>query len=91
MKVEAVQNVATRARAEGLECEAAALDIRDCARRWTRRWRTSACAGSLDVVICTPAVNVRKKILDYQDEELDRVVDLNLKGNFYVLRAAGGS
>ena len=45
--------------------------------------------GSLDVVICTPAINVRKKILDYQNDELDRVLDLNLKGNFYVLRAAG--
>ena len=32
---------------------------------------------------------MRKKILDYQDEELERVLDLNIKGNFNVLRAAG--
>jgi NAD(P)-dependent dehydrogenase (short-subunit alcohol dehydrogenase family) len=43
----------------------------------------------LDAVICTPSINVRKKILDYSDEELDRVLTLNLKGNFNVLRAAG--
>jgi NAD(P)-dependent dehydrogenase (short-subunit alcohol dehydrogenase family) len=43
----------------------------------------------LDAVICTPSINVRKKILDYADEELDRVLTLNLKGNFNVLRAAG--
>ena len=55
-----------------------------------RRSRTFGDAhGSLDIVICTPSINVRKKILDYQDDELDRVLDLNLKGNFNVLRAAG--
>jgi NAD(P)-dependent dehydrogenase (short-subunit alcohol dehydrogenase family) len=45
--------------------------------------------GRLDAVICTPGINVRKKILDYSDEELDRVLALNIKGNFNVLRAAG--
>ena len=89
VKVEAVQNVAARARAEGLECDAAALDIRDRARVDAAIEAVHRTQGSLDIVICTPAVNVRKKILDYQDEELDRVIDLNLKGNFYVLRAAG--
>ncbi len=45
--------------------------------------------GRLDGVVCTPSINVRKKILDYGDEELDRVLTLNVKGNFNVLRAAG--
>lgn len=45
--------------------------------------------GSLDVVICTPSINVRKKILDYSEEEFARVIDVNLKGNFNVLQAAG--
>jgi NAD(P)-dependent dehydrogenase (short-subunit alcohol dehydrogenase family) len=45
--------------------------------------------GSLDVVVCTPAVNVRKRLLDYTDEEIDRVLGLNLKGNAHVLQAAG--
>jgi NAD(P)-dependent dehydrogenase (short-subunit alcohol dehydrogenase family) len=40
----------------------------------------------VDVLVCTPAINVRKRVLDYTDEELDRVVDLNLKGNFRLLR-----
>ncbi len=40
----------------------------------------------IDVLVCTPAINVRKRVLDYTDEELDRVVDLNLKGNFRLLR-----
>jgi NAD(P)-dependent dehydrogenase (short-subunit alcohol dehydrogenase family) len=34
-------------------------------------------------------VNVRKPILAYADEEFEKVVSLNLRGNFNVLRAAG--
>ena len=35
--------------------------------------------GAPDILVTTPAVNVRKPIVDYTDDELDRVVDLNLK------------
>ena len=45
--------------------------------------------GRLDGVVCTPSINVRKKILDYSEEEFDRVVRLNLKGSFHVLQSAG--
>ncbi|HKV43660.1 MAG TPA: SDR family oxidoreductase [bacterium] len=45
--------------------------------------------GSLDVVVTTPSINVRKPVLDYTAEELDRVLTVNLKGTFYVLREAG--
>ena len=43
----------------------------------------------LDIAVTTPAVHVRKLMLDYTDEEYDRVVDLNLRGTFYFLRAFG--
>ena len=46
-------------------------------------------AGRLDVAICTPSINVRKPILAYTEEDFDRVVALNMRGNFNVLRAAG--
>jgi len=45
--------------------------------------------GALDGVACTPSINVRKPIAQYLDEEFDRVLRVNLKGNFNVLRAAG--
>jgi NAD(P)-dependent dehydrogenase (short-subunit alcohol dehydrogenase family) len=45
--------------------------------------------GRIDVVVTTPATNVRKPINNYRDEEFDRVVELNLKGTFRVLRHAG--
>lgn len=43
----------------------------------------------LDVVVTTPGANVRKPIARYQDAEFDRVIELNLKGAFRVLREAG--
>ncbi len=45
--------------------------------------------GALDILVCTPSVNVRKKLLDYTAEEFDKVVTLNLKGNFFAMQAAG--
>ena len=45
--------------------------------------------GPPDVLVTTPAVNVRKPIVDYTDDELDRVVDLNLKGTFRLCRTFG--
>jgi NAD(P)-dependent dehydrogenase (short-subunit alcohol dehydrogenase family) len=74
---------------EGGACDAGTLDIRDSAAVDASFEAVAAKHGSLDIVICTPSINVRKKILDYQDDELARVLDLNIKGNFNVLRAAG--
>jgi NAD(P)-dependent dehydrogenase (short-subunit alcohol dehydrogenase family) len=45
--------------------------------------------GAPDVLLVTPAINVRKRVLDLTDDEFDRVVDLNLRGNFRVLRDFG--
>lgn len=45
--------------------------------------------GRLDIVVATPGVNVRKALLDYTDEEFDRVVGLNLKGTLRILRECG--
>jgi NAD(P)-dependent dehydrogenase (short-subunit alcohol dehydrogenase family) len=45
--------------------------------------------GAPDILVTTPSVNVRKRIVDYTDAELDRVVDLNLKGTFRLTRSFG--
>ena len=51
--------------------------------------RLASAHGGLDGVVCTPSINVRKPILAYTGEEFDRVVRVNLRGNFNVLQAAG--
>ena len=89
IQLDAAEKVASGVVAEGCQCEAGTLDIRESAAVERAFSDIQTKHGSLDIVICTPSINVRKKILDYQDEELSRVLDLNLKGNFNVLRAAG--
>ncbi|MGH9409366.1 MAG: SDR family NAD(P)-dependent oxidoreductase [Vicinamibacterales bacterium] len=84
----AARTVAARASAEGCACEAGALDIRD-SQAVDRAFDGIAAQHGLDIVICTPSINVRKTILRYTDEELSRVLDVNIKGSFHVLRAAG--
>ena len=65
------------------------LDIRDSASVDRAFNETDTKYGGIDIAICTPSINVRKPILKYSDEELSRVLDVNIKGNFNVLRAAG--
>ncbi|HET6298567.1 MAG TPA: SDR family oxidoreductase, partial [Kribbella sp.] len=45
--------------------------------------------GDVDVLVFTAATNVRKRILDYTGEEFDRVVSLNLRASFDLVRAFG--
>lgn len=45
--------------------------------------------GRIDVLLTTPAVNLRKRMLEYEDAEFDRVIELNLKGTFRVARGVG--
>lgn len=82
------KKIAERASADGA-CEAGVLDIRDASAVDRSFDQIRGRHGSLDIVICTPSINVRKRILDYGPDDFDRVVDLNLKGNFNVLRSAG--
>ncbi|NRQ37621.1 SDR family oxidoreductase [Nonomuraea sp. NN258] len=51
--------------------------------------RAAAAAEPADVLVFTAATNVRKRLLDYSDAEFDRVVGLNLRASFDVVRAFG--
>jgi NAD(P)-dependent dehydrogenase (short-subunit alcohol dehydrogenase family) len=80
------RSVAERA---GGGADAATVDIRDRASVEAALDALRERAGSLDVAVCTPSINVRKPILAYSEEELERVLAVNVRGNFNVLRAAG--
>src|SRR5262245_31411116 len=89
VKAETAEATASRIRSGGGAAEAAALDVVDSAAVEAAIQQIARRHGRLDAMVCTPAINVRKKILDYSDDEFDRVVRLNLKGTFNVLRATG--
>lgn len=73
----------------GETADAAVLDVTDAAAVSEALQAAADRYGSLDIVICTPGVNVRKRLVDYTDTEFDRVIGVNLKGSFHVLQSAG--
>jgi NAD(P)-dependent dehydrogenase (short-subunit alcohol dehydrogenase family) len=76
--------IATRSRAEAHVVDAgSAADIDALAAAVTAK------NARLDIAVTTPAIHVRKLMLDYTDEEYDRVANLNLRGAFLFLRAFG--
>jgi NAD(P)-dependent dehydrogenase (short-subunit alcohol dehydrogenase family) len=70
---------------EGGAAEFVELDVLDPASVAAARERV----GGPDVLVVTPGVNVRRPLLELRDEDFDRIVDLNLKGTFRLLREFG--
>ena len=80
---------AERIRSSGGTASTGVIDITDEASTRDAIVEAASKHSRLDGVVCTPAINVRKTILNYTGEEFDRVVKVNLRGNFNVLHAAG--
>ena len=78
------QETVQELQSQGGEGEALVLDIRH-----TEGIRAAEEIGTPDVLVSTPSINVRKPLLEVTDEEFDRVVDLNLKGTFRLVREFG--
>jgi NAD(P)-dependent dehydrogenase (short-subunit alcohol dehydrogenase family) len=70
--------------AAGGRASALALDMRTS--QAIARGLDEAKTG-FDILVSTPSINVRKLLLEISDEEFDRVVALNLKGTFMLMRA----
>jgi NAD(P)-dependent dehydrogenase (short-subunit alcohol dehydrogenase family) len=85
LNLEAAEKVAAAIKSSGGSAEAARIDIGDGASVK----ELIAQHTDLDVLVSTPAINVRKELLDMSEEEFDRVLSLNLKGTFRLLTAAG--
>jgi len=81
--------VASRIAADGGLSESQLLDVRDAGAVRGAFEALRSRHGRFDIAVSTPAVNVRKRLLDYSEDELDRVLTLNLKGSVHVLQAAG--
>jgi NAD(P)-dependent dehydrogenase (short-subunit alcohol dehydrogenase family) len=82
---EAAEETAEEIRAQTGRAEALELDMTDYGSVRAAAERI----GVPHVLVSTPSVNVRKPLLEITDEEFDRVVDLNLKGTFRLLREFG--
>ena len=74
------------ARAAGQACAGgfAIVDVTD-----TASVTALVAAGCPDIVVTTVGMNVRKALADYTDDDFDRVLRINLRGVFTLLRAFG--
>jgi NAD(P)-dependent dehydrogenase (short-subunit alcohol dehydrogenase family) len=50
---------------------------------------TLAAGVAPDVLVVTPSINVRRPLLELTDDDFTRIVDLNLKGTFRLMREFG--
>jgi NAD(P)-dependent dehydrogenase (short-subunit alcohol dehydrogenase family) len=89
MVPQTASHTAERITKAGGQADAGVVDVTDGEALDATLKYVAEAGGRLDAVVCTPGVNVRKKMLDYSEEEFDRVLRVNLKGTFNALRAAG--
>src|SRR5688500_8853171 len=82
---EAADNTATEISSDRRDAEAIELDMTDL----DSVRKAVEYVGTPEVLVSTPSVNVRKPVLEITDEEFDRVVELNLKGTFRLIRDFG--
>jgi NAD(P)-dependent dehydrogenase (short-subunit alcohol dehydrogenase family) len=82
---QAAEETAEEIRSQKGRAEALELDMTDSNSVHTAAERV----GVPDVLVSTPSINVRKPLLEITDEEFDRVVGLNLKGTFRLIREFG--
>ena len=83
------EQAAERIRARGGVAESFALDVTDRAAVTQAFQSMEVRHGRIHAVVATPAVNIRKRLLDYTSADFDQVLRLNLAGGFHVLQAAG--
>lgn len=81
-----VEGATQTAEAAGAAASPYALDVLD--RAAVRRAGTELAA---DVLVFTAATNVRKRLVDYSEDEFDRVVALNLRASFDLVRSFGAA
>jgi NAD(P)-dependent dehydrogenase (short-subunit alcohol dehydrogenase family) len=82
VNLEAAQATANEIRAQGWRAQALAMDM----RQLTSIREALDSIHRVDILVSTPSINVRKPLLEITEEEFDRVVGLNLKGTFLLMR-----
>ncbi|MGH6739439.1 MAG: SDR family NAD(P)-dependent oxidoreductase [Bradyrhizobium sp.] len=70
--------------ASSAACDASSrTDVADLAKTAAERF------PRIDIAVTTPGLNIRKTILDYTEEDLDRVINLNIKGTVWFFQSFG--
>ncbi|PPR21407.1 MAG: 2-dehydro-3-deoxy-D-gluconate 5-dehydrogenase, partial [Alphaproteobacteria bacterium MarineAlpha10_Bin3] len=85
----AAQTVAAEITSGGGMAQAHGLDITDPARVDSVAGRVAADHGRIDILVNNAGISVRYRSTEISTEDWDRVVNVNLNGQFYCARAVG--
>jgi NAD(P)-dependent dehydrogenase (short-subunit alcohol dehydrogenase family) len=86
---EGAEATAAFIREQGGSAEAAVCDAADRAAVTALASTAVKTFPRLDIAVTTPGLNIRKQVLDYTEEDLDRVINLNIKGTVWFFQAFG--
>jgi NAD(P)-dependent dehydrogenase (short-subunit alcohol dehydrogenase family) len=86
---EGAQATAAAIRERGGMAQTAACDAASAADVAALATTAKQKFGRIDIAVTTPGLNIRKTILDYTEEDLDRVINLNIKGTVFFFQAFG--
>jgi NAD(P)-dependent dehydrogenase (short-subunit alcohol dehydrogenase family) len=86
---EGAQATAAGIREQGGSADAAVCDAADRAAVTALANTAVKTFPRLDIAVTTPGLNIRKQVLDYTEEDLDRVINLNIKGTMWFFQAFG--
>lgn len=86
-RVEPLQETATAIRERGGTAHCIALDVADAAAVHAA-FKAIDDIGALDVIVNNAGSAVAGSLLDFTDEDWDRLMDVNVKGAWHVARAA---
>ena len=83
-RVEVLQSLAQEVRSAGGTAAVAQLDVADAASIPIAISSVERELGRIDVLVNNSGVSIVKPLLDYTEQDWDAVVDVNLKGAFFV-------
>lgn len=87
LKPEACRETAEAVEAFGVKAHCLGLDITDKQSVTEAVARATEAMGRIDILCNTAGINFRVPLLDYPEEQFEKVIDVNLKGMFLVSQA----
>jgi len=83
INAQGIAETVTMVQEQAGQAEAVTLDMRD----GQMMAETIAKLEPIDILVSTPSINVRKPMLQISEEEFERVISLNLKGTFLLMKS----
>lgn len=87
--ISAARDASARLISTGTRSEAVFVDVTDVASVGSMIDESLRVTGRIDTLINCAGVNLRKPVVEFSEQEWDRIVDTNLKGTFLCCQAAG--